>query len=108
MMKIRVKQNHWYPKKLGMTGITLYPYVLLACSIEEAKTNYILNHEFIHVRQVRQLGWIIFYTTYLWKYLVNLIHYKNQNQAYLNISYEVAAYAGEQTAPIDDIQYSVS
>ena len=108
MFKIRVKENHWYPRFIGVTGITIYPYVLLADTAQEAIDCHILNHEFIHVRQVRQLGWIRFYATYLWKYAVNLIKYKNPNTAYLNISYEADDYVHQETTPIDDIAYIVS
>lgn len=98
-MKVKVRQNHWLPRLLKVTGITLYPRIYLADSYEDAQNNFILNHEFIHVAQIRKQGWVKWYLTYLWNYAKMFAIFRNQNEAYLNIPAEAAAYAGEVTTP---------
>lgn len=72
----------------------------MSCSYDYALKNNILNHEFIHVAQVRQQGWIKFYATYLWQYFLMLLKYRNQQDAYYHIPAEVDAYAHQATTPM--------
>jgi len=91
-MKVRVKENHWIARVLRVGGITLYPYIFLAREADEV----ILNHEFIHVRQVRQKGWFRFYVGYLADYFKLLLIHKNHFNSYMNIPFEVEAYRQER------------
>lgn len=88
-MKIRIRENHWYPRLLKVGAITLYPYVLFSQDV----TFKMLMHEWVHVRQVRKLGWLRFYASYVWEFLR---HYVSggfrYSKAYRAISYEVEAY----------------
>ena len=43
-------------------AITLYPFIIYRS--EAAQTTY-QAHEFVHVEQVRRLGWFRFYVSYL-------------------------------------------
>lgn len=92
-MKVKIIQNHWLPKKLNVTAITLYPRIYLSCDYETAINQDVINHEFIHVRQIRQLGWIKFYIVYLYNYITLYLKLKNQNDAYMHIPAEIEAYS---------------
>ena len=96
-MTIRVRYDHWYPKLIKVGAITLYPFILISGTKEEAIRDQILNHEWIHVNQVRSLGWLRFYGSYLWKYFKNYLKSRDQFIAYMNISYEQEAYAGQDS-----------
>ena len=101
-MKIKMKFGHWLPKKLGFTAITLYPFIFFAYTKEQAIRYNVVNHEWIHVTQIRKLGWFKFYIDYLWQYWVNYRKYKQQFPAYMAISYEVEAYHSQSQFPLPD------
>ena len=85
---------------LKVTGITLYPRIYLSDSYEDAIQNHIVNHEFIHVAQIRAQGVVKFYAIYLWNYAKLFIKFRNQQQAYENIPAEAQAYANQWTTPV--------
>lgn len=96
-MKVRIKYRHWIPRQLLVDGITLYPWILL--SFEKKNTSreaVIVKHEFIHVRQVIEKGWLLFYGTYLLALAGNSIKKLfgglKGKSAYDALSYEVEAY----------------
>ena len=96
-MKIRRKYNHWIPQLLNVGAITLYPFILFSRSVAGIKTHrkepeHLFKHEYIHIEQVRRLGWFKFYFTYI------VESFKND---YLDISYEVEAYK-RQTEPLNE------
>ena len=69
-MKIRRKYNNWIPKLINVHAITLYPFILFSRSVPELKTRllhpeYLFKHEYVHIEQVRRLGWLKFYFRYL-------------------------------------------
>lgn len=99
-MRVKVYENHWLPKKLGYTAITLYPRIYMADSYGDATLNHVLNHEFIHVAQVREVGFVRFYVKYLLDYAVQLIKYRQTQVAYMHIPAEVAAYAHQNDTPV--------
>jgi hypothetical protein len=51
-----------------------------------------LNHELIHTKQMKELGYILFYLWYIVEWLVKLCFYGKRS--YYNISFEREAYAG--------------
>lgn len=53
---------------------------------------FIVNHERIHTRQQKELLYIPFYLLYVLEWLFRLVQYRNQNDAYMNISFEREAY----------------
>lgn len=53
---------------------------------------YVVNHEKIHTRQQKELLFIPFYLIYILEWLVRLIQFRNQQKAYMNISFEREAY----------------
>ncbi|MDE6337593.1 MAG: hypothetical protein K2L34_13600 [Muribaculaceae bacterium] len=54
---------------------------------------YVVNHERIHDAQQRELLYIPFYILYILEWLFRLLQYRNQPEAYMNISFEREAYA---------------
>ena len=91
-MKIKIKYNLRYPRYIGKRGIVLYPYVLISLSEHEARKQYVLHHERIHVQQVRKNTILKFYFIYLYERIINVCKYWNLSKAYRNISYEKDAY----------------
>lgn len=53
---------------------------------------YVINHERIHTAQQKELLFIPFYVLYGIEWLFRFIQYRNQHQAYMNISFEREAY----------------
>ena len=53
---------------------------------------YVINHERIHTQQQKELLFIPFYILYILEWLFRLIQYRNQHEAYMNISFEREAY----------------
>lgn len=100
-MKIRVKYDHWIPKRLKVLGITLYPFILVATTKEQTHP-VLLRHEWVHVQQVRRVGWIWFYLTYLMEHLNGWLVWRDWDVAYRNISYEVEAYEKEESTEIPE------
>jgi hypothetical protein len=94
MLRIRSRFDHWLPKLLGVNAIVLYPFVLFGAQRENVARETI-QHEFIHVRQVRARGWCRFYASYLAQYLLWRLKGKRHDRAYRNISFEIEAY-GDQ------------
>lgn len=84
-MKLQITYNFLPFRKLAVGGMVLYPFMLFKRSKEEV-TDKLFRHELEHVYQVRRLGWLKFYITYLW-YLVT--------KGYKNNPYELEANARE-------------
>lgn len=101
-MKIRVIEDSQLAEVLKVGGITLYPFIFIVCSLEIAKKGYLLRHEFVHVSQVERLGWLRFYLSYLFYFLVNYIKYRNWDKAYRAIPYESEAYRTERWKKLPD------
>lgn len=72
-------------------AITLFELVFAKREL----TGYEQNHEAIHIRQGRELLWLIFYLWYGVEWLVRLIQYRDKKKAYYNISFEREAYANQ-------------
>ncbi|HRH64887.1 MAG TPA: hypothetical protein PLU53_01180 [Bacteroidia bacterium] len=82
-----------YLNWLRLTGIALYPFILINTRFRHDGT--VLNHERIHIRQQIECGILFFYIFYVLNYLYNLIRYRNHNKAYRNILFEREAYRFE-------------
>jgi len=89
-MKVKCVYNCNYLAP-GVVAITIYPFIFFKDSKKDIPDS-IFRHEMIHVRQVRRLGWLKFYTSYLYHYFKGLIKYRSNTEAYINIPYEVEAY----------------
>lgn len=91
-IKPRFYFNNWLAKLLKVGGITLYPFILIAVSEEEAIKDNIIQHEMVHTLQIHSLGWFGMY----WKYLVDYSRFRfaglNHSEAYFALPLEVEAY----------------
>lgn len=94
-MKVRFLFNSFLPKINNSQAITLYPFVFVAVSKEDAARTYIIAHELIHVKQIRKLGWFKFYFSYFCEFMANLRATKNFWFAYYNVSFEMDAFRRE-------------
>jgi len=96
-MKIRRKYNNWIPQLLNVGAITLYPFILFSSTVAGIKTyrkepEQLFKHEYIHIEQVRKLGWLKFYFLYL---------VESAKNGYEENKYEVEAYT-RQVEPFND------
>lgn len=64
-MKIREVIWPWFPVFWfgNILGITLYPLIIY----KHPPQPWLRNHEWIHVDQVRRVGWLLFY----WRYITS-------------------------------------
>jgi hypothetical protein len=81
-------------KKTYYDAIVFYPFVFFADTFENTSKP-LLNHEYIHIMQIKKYGFFKYYYLYLKDYFKNLIKYKNHLDAYYNIKFEVEAYENE-------------
>ena len=88
-MKIRRVYNSCIPKLLKVSAITLYPFILFTRSVDGIKKcrkdpEQLFKHEYIHIEQVRRMGWFKFYFCYL---------VENRKTGYKQNKYEIEAYS---------------
>lgn len=73
---------------IGYDGITLYPFIL----VKNKYNKRLINHEKIHIAQYKELFVIGFLVIYLYDFIVNYIKFKNFDEAYRKIGFEIEAY----------------
>jgi len=73
----------------------LYPYILFS-SREESVSSPVLKHEWVHVQQIRRVGFLRFYFRYLAEYVKGRRKGLSHTQAYLAISFEIEAYGHQK------------
>jgi len=83
-----VKFLRWF----GINGIVLWPLVLYA---DRNPDPVVLNHETIHLEQIRRTGVARFYIRYLAEYARGRREGLSHNEAYRNISFEKEAYLNQ-------------
>ena len=92
-MKIRRVYNSWIPQLLKVGAITLYPFILYSHTkpylLNQTYLKTLFKHEYIHVEQVRRLGWFKFYFLYI---------IENMETGYKQNKYELEAWK-RQTEP---------
>ena len=92
-MKIRRVYNHWIPQLLRVGAITLYPFILYSQStyhLKRREDNYLKNlfkHEYVHIGQVRRMGWFKFYFLYI---------IENAKTGYKGNKYELEAWMRQE------------
>jgi len=77
------------------SGFVLYPIVFF---FEVEIDPKVRAHENVHCLQVREIGWLKFYSSYLSYYIKNRMKGMSHEQAYASIPYETLAYiaAGQE------------
>jgi hypothetical protein len=73
----------------NIEGIVIYPFILIATR-NPGKS--LLNHERIHLDQIKKIGLWAFYTRYFKEYLAGRRCGLTHDQAYRQISFEQEAY----------------
>lgn len=96
---MRVIYNNWFPfgtyRAINMLGI-------IFAKRKYGKLNKtVLNHEYIHSLQQREMLFVFFYMWYVMEWLVKLCKYRNTTEAYYNISFEREAYAHQRDLNYD-------
>lgn len=85
-------RNAKFLRWFGINGIVLWPFVLYA---DRNPDPVILNHESIHMDQIRRLGVARFYLRYLAEYFSGRKKGLSHDEAYRNISFEKEAYLNQ-------------
>ena len=86
---MKVIHNRFLPIK-GFAAINLFGIIFARKGITISKE--MLNHEYIHTLQQRELLWIGFYLIYIIEWLYLIIRFKSAFRAYRNIHFEREAY----------------
>jgi len=76
-----------------LNAITLWKWVLYA---EKNPSAVLINHERIHLDQIKKEGVVVFYFTYLYQYVVARLSGMSHYNSYMNISFEVEAYTNQE------------
>ena len=75
----------------SFSALTIYPFIIL--KEDQSRYDYVLlNHEYIHIKQQKELLWLIFFIWYFVEFSIKLLYYRNTYKAYKNISFEREAY----------------
>lgn len=93
-MRIYCIYNIRFLHLLGIRAITLYPLILFAGSQNQVSEK-LYRHELEHIYQVKRLGIVRFYFSYLQSYLKLRWNGKGHQLAYWEIPFEVEARASE-------------
>jgi hypothetical protein len=80
-------------KLTGFDAITIWKWVLYA---DKNPSPILVNHERIHLDQIRKDGVVKFYLLYLYDYFRFRIKGWGHTASYFNIRYEVEAYANQE------------
>lgn len=97
--RVRVGYPWWLRPFLmrGVIAITLGRTIFLRGAEFNDR---LLRHELVHVRQVKELGLVVF----LWRYVMEFLRHwrreKNMSRAYRLISFEVEAWAEEERCDV--------
>lgn len=91
---MKIIYNKYLPPK-GYAAIIICGVVFARSESKPLKAH-IVTHEAIHAKQMRELLIMFFYLWYVIEWLVRLIQYRNQKEAYRNISLEREAYSNER------------
>jgi len=92
MLQVKEKYQHWLPQTLGVAAITIYPYILYSWG---SAPTWLQVHEWTHINQVRRVGFVRFYLSYVLYYLAGRVEGKPGWMAYEDIPYEIEARISE-------------
>lgn len=105
MKTIRFRFNHWLPALFGAEAITLYPWIFFARDEAFSITQHVVQHEMVHVEQVRRMGWFTFY----WRYVTDYVKLRARGlahwEAYAHLSHEMEAYDRQKEPALLEAYY---
>lgn len=90
MENVKEYYNHFIPKMLRVGGIVLFGRVFYGLK-ESRVYDKLRKHEYKHVEQQREIGYIKFKILYLKEFIENFVISRDWNTAYKSISFEVEA-----------------
>jgi len=93
MTDITVIYNSAILRWIGLEGLVLYPYILLATTKEETRPS-VYKHEITHVHQVNREGFCGFYYKYF-KHICSKIYSNSFSEIFLENEFENEAYKNE-------------
>jgi hypothetical protein len=82
-------KNSLFARLIRVNGIVLYPFIFLA---PKKPPRWLINHELIHVQQIRKHGFLGFYRRYLVEYFENRRTGLDHHSAYRGIIFEREAF----------------
>ena len=88
MRNVKIIQNSIIPFP-GFLAINLFGILFVRRPLNAKQ----LNHELIHTAQMKELGYLRFYFSYLWQWFLGLFKYGSSRKSYYHISYEREAYS---------------
>lgn len=93
---MKIIYNNIIPFK-GYIAMNLFGFLFVRKDLKDKLNSIVINHEAIHLEQMKELLYIFFYIIYLleWLYKV-LFKYPFSKKAYKNISFEKEAYTYEE------------
>lgn len=98
---MKIIYNKFLPLK-GFQAINLFGIIFVRKEIKSLNKR-VLNHEYIHTKQIIELLFIGFYIWYITEWLIKWIFYKDRMLAYRNISFEREAFDND-----DNLNYTKS
>jgi hypothetical protein len=78
----------------NFNALAIWPFIILRRK-ELKNDTILLNHEKIHLKQQKELLWLLFFIIYFVEFLAKIVIYKKAKLAYRNISFEREAYLHE-------------
>lgn len=87
-----IVKNSLLAKMIRVKGIVLFPFIFFA---DKNPNQILINHEMIHLQQIRRDGLFKFYFNYLKNYSINRLNKMSHFEAYRSISYEVEAFENQ-------------
>lgn len=102
---MNLKYNHWLfklPLLCNYDAIVIGRVALFKQSKSEVSDT-LIHHEMIHQKQMDKHGVFKFYVIYFKDFLVQLVKYRNWDEAYYNIPFEVEAYEKQNDPQIEEI-----
>ncbi len=93
-MKVRIIEESRIPKMLSwfinISAITIYPFIISKYKMDQQTR----THEWIHIKQQRELWVVGVYVLYVWYWVKNMVwRRQSPRDAYHNIPFELEAYA---------------
>lgn len=92
--------NSGFAQWLEVDAITLFPFIFFATGREQAKAEHILAHEYIHVLQIKKIGFFSFYCSYWLQYFGFRLAGKDEWDAYLAVTHEAEAYGNQENTEV--------
>lgn len=89
---MRIIRNKFIPFGHDFLAINLFGIVFAKTRLNDT----VVNHEFIHTLQQRELLFVFFYLIYIIEYLFRIIQYRSFKKGYYHISFEQEAYKNER------------